>query len=55
MKDVEQLFGDWLELAREREVLSLLDLVQQELKRRGYSVRCEVQPPKSDAPEARPR
>ena len=54
MKDVEHVFGIWLELARDQEILSLLELVQRELKRRGYSVRCEVQPPKRDTPEAPP-
>ena len=53
-RDVEQVFGIWLELARDQEILYLLELVQQELKRRGYRVRYEVQSPKRDTTETPP-
>ncbi len=41
-KPMESLFRTWLEGARDREVLRLLELVRDELDRRGYTLTYEV-------------
>ncbi len=40
--ELERTFGTWLDLARDEEVLVLLDLVREALRRRGYTVDCAV-------------
>ncbi len=39
--DVQRTFEAWLALAKDQEVLVLADLVNNALRRRGYSMRCE--------------
>jgi hypothetical protein len=39
---MESLFKTWLEMARHREILRLLELVREELDRQGYTLRYEV-------------
>ncbi len=39
---VERLFGIWLDLSRDEELLILLALVQRYLGRRGYHVSVEI-------------
>jgi len=51
MKDVERAFRAWLDLSRDEEVLFLFDLVQSALRRRGYSVTCEVRALEKEKPE----
>ncbi len=40
--DLERTFRAWLDLSRDEEVLALLDLVREALRRRGYTVDCAV-------------
>lgn len=39
---MESLFRAWLEMARQREILRLLELVEKEFHRRGYRLTYEV-------------
>jgi hypothetical protein len=48
---MEQLLKTWLEMARHREVLRVLELVKDELHRRGYTLSYEV---KRGRPSGRP-
>lgn len=42
IRAVERLFGIWLELSRDEELLALLALLQRDLRRRGYSISVEL-------------
>ncbi len=44
-EELTRVFGMWLELSADREILTLLELVTEALRRRGYTVSPEVRPP----------
>ena len=44
-EDVELIFRMWLDLSSDQVILWLLVLVEERLRRSGYAVRSEVQPP----------
>ncbi len=48
---VYRAFAVWLEMSLDREVITVLELVAQELKRRGYTVTYEAKPPESPRAE----
>jgi hypothetical protein len=45
-REMERIFGTWVRLSRDEEILALLELLVGELKRRQYEVVCNAQPPK---------
>jgi len=47
---MERVFGGWLRWSRDAEVLQLLDLVADQLRRRGFTVTLTVQPPPASKP-----
>ncbi len=40
---LDRVFGTWLRLSKDDEILALLGLVERELRRRGYTVKLEIQ------------
>lgn len=49
-EEVERIFRLWLDLSEDQEILSLLELVEQALRQRGYTVRIEAHPPSPGRP-----
>ncbi len=49
---IERLFGTWLTLSRDEDILILLALIQTELRRRRYDVTLEIA--RAASPEEKP-
>lgn len=45
-REMERIFGTWVKLSKDEEILALLELLVSELRRRQHEVLYNVQPPK---------
>ena len=42
LQELERLFGTWLELSKDKDLLALLALIQHRLRQRGFDVSVEI-------------